>query len=143
MGTILCATRGGPDSQPTQQRAIVLARERGDDLVFLFVVDTTFLNTVAAPLVVDVASQLHQMGQFQLAMAREQAAEQGIKAEIAIRRGPLRTELMRVAQEVRASLIVLGYPKGEEARFDEADFQSFVSELTTKTGAEVVIVEPS
>lgn len=141
MGTILCATRGGVDSQPTQQRAISLAQERGDRLVFLYVVDTTFLNMVAAPLVVDVASQLRQMGQFQLAMAQEQAAEQGIEAEIVIRQGPLRTKLMRVAQEVQASLIVLGYPKGAEARFDESDFQTFVAELRTKTGAEVVIVE--
>ena len=140
MGTILCATRGGVDSQATQQRAIDLARERGDDLVFLYVVDTTFLNTIAAPLVVDMDSQLHQMGQFQLTMAHEQAAEQGVEAQVILRRGPLRTELMRAAQEIKASLIVLGHPKGKGARFDETDFQGFIRELAAKTGAEILVV---
>ncbi|HIQ01546.1 MAG TPA: hypothetical protein EYH30_05385, partial [Anaerolineales bacterium] len=44
MGKILCATRGGEASYRTQDAAIALARERGDSLIFLYVVDTHFLD---------------------------------------------------------------------------------------------------
>ena len=62
MGKILCATRGGEDSQRTQQAAIALAQERGDELVFLYVADASFLDRIAAAVVVDVQSELDQMG---------------------------------------------------------------------------------
>jgi hypothetical protein len=56
MAKILCATRGGEASYRTQDAAVALAKERGDELVFLFVADISFLNQTAAPLVVDIAS---------------------------------------------------------------------------------------
>ena len=90
MGKILCATRGGEDSQRTQQAAIALAKEQGDELIFLYVADASFLDRIAAAVVVDVQAELEQMGRFQLAMAQEQAAEQGVDAQIAIRHGHLR-----------------------------------------------------
>ncbi|MEA3339900.1 MAG: universal stress protein [Chloroflexota bacterium] len=46
MGKILCATRGGEASYRTQDAAIELAKERGDTLLFLYVVDLHFLDTV-------------------------------------------------------------------------------------------------
>jgi hypothetical protein len=80
MGRIVCATRGGADSQRTQQTAIALARESGDALVFLYVADDSFLDRLAAAVVVDVDAELEQMGWFQLALAKDQAAEQGVDA---------------------------------------------------------------
>ena len=58
MGKILCATRGGEGSYATQDAAIALAKEQGDELIFFFVVDVSFLNQTAAPLVVDVEARL-------------------------------------------------------------------------------------
>ena len=43
MGRILCPTRGGEGSYRTQDAAIAMAKERGDELVFLYVVDLDFL----------------------------------------------------------------------------------------------------
>ena len=140
MGKILCATRGGVDSQPTQQAAIALAKEQGDELVFLYVADASFLDHIAAPVVVDIELELDQMGRFQLVMAQEQAAEQGVEAQIAIRHGHLRTELIGAAQELEATYIMLGRPRGEEAIFDEAALQTFAAELKAKTGAGVRIL---
>jgi nucleotide-binding universal stress UspA family protein len=140
MGRILCATRGGADSQPTQQAAIALAKERGDELVFLYVADSSFLDTIAAAVVVDVDEALEQMGRFQLLMAQEQAAEQGVAAEIAIRHGHLRGSLVHAAQDLGATLIVLGRPQEGAAVFDEADLQEFARALAAATGAEVVLV---
>ena len=66
MGKILCATRGGEGSFRTQDSAIALAKEQGDELVFLYVADVSFLNKTAAPLVIDVESRLVKLGRFQL-----------------------------------------------------------------------------
>ena len=140
MGKILCATRGGADSQPAQQAAIALAKERGDELVFLYVADSAFLDTIAAAVVVDVDAELEQMGRFQLLMAREQAAEQGVDAQIVIRHGHLRPSLLEAARQLQATWIVLGRPREDTAVFDEADLQEFARTLAAGTGAEVVMV---
>jgi len=140
MGKILCATRGGEDSQRTQRAAIALARESGDKLIFLYVADASFLDRIAAAVVVDVESELDQMGRFQLALAQEQAAEEGVEAESAIRHGHLRTELVAAACELGISLIVLGRPQGRMAVFDEADLEQFAAELEAKTPAQVRIL---
>ena len=97
MGKILCATRGGEGSYATQDAAVALAKEQGDDLIFLFVVDVSFLNQTAAPLVVDVEARLEKMGHFQLAMALERATARGIEAQAVVRRGMLANELAAAA----------------------------------------------
>jgi len=140
MGKILCATRGGQDSQSTQQAAIDLARELGHELVFLYVADASFLNTIAMPVVVDVEQELDRMGRFQLAIAQEQAAEQGIAAQLAIRHGQLRAQLIAAARELGATLIVLGQPQGEDAVFDSQALHAFARDLQLHTEAEVRIV---
>lgn len=140
MGKILCATRGGQASQDAQDAAIALARERGDELVFLYVADISFLNHMAAPVVVDVEARLEKMGRFQLAMAQERAEKQGISAGALVRRGQLRAELAAAAQEIGAELLVLGRPGAREAVFDEAAMQALATALEQETGAEVRIV---
>ena len=140
MGKILCATRGGADSERTQQAAIALAKERGDELVFLYVADSSFLDNIAAPVVVDVEGELDQMGRFQLSLAQEQAAEQGVDAQVAISHGHLQIQLVLAARELGATTIVLGRPQGRFAVFDEANLQTFARELEANTGAEVLVV---
>lgn len=140
MGKILCATRGGEASHDTQDAAIALARERGDELIFLYVADISFLNHMAAPVVVDVEARLEKMGRFQLAVAQERAAAQGIAAGALVRRGQLRAELSAAAREIGAELLVLGRPGAREAVFDEAALQALATALEHETGAEVRIV---
>lgn len=142
MGRILCATRGGEASRHTQDAAIALAKERGDDLIFLYVADSSFLNQTAAPLVVDVESRLVKMGEFQLLMAQERAAAQGISAQTVVREGKLRAELVGAARELEADIIVLGHPvdRHEQAIFDETALQAFATSLQAITGTEVRIL---
>ena len=141
MGKILCATRGGEDSQPTQQAAIALAKERNDELVFLYVADASFLDDIAAAVVVDVESELEGMGRFQLLLAQEQAAEQGIKATIAIRHGHLREELIRAVHDLQATLVILGRPQQGTAVLDTMALQDLSGEIETETGAEVLVLD--
>ena len=143
MGKILCATRGGEASYFAQDAVIALAKERGDELVFLYVADISFLNQMAAPLVVDVESRLEKLGRFQLVMAQERAAAQGIIAQTIVRKGHLRAELVSVAKEIGATLIVMGRSLGPDAAFEDLALQVFAADLQTETGVEVRILEKS
>ncbi len=140
MGMILCATRGGEASYPTQDTVIALTKEQGDELAFLFVADISFLNQTAAPLVVDVESRLEKLGHFQLVMAQERAAAHGIKAQAIVRTGHLRAELISVAKEIGATLIVMGRSLGPDAAFENATLQLFGADLQTETDVEVRIL---
>lgn len=140
MGRILCATRGGEGSYRTQDAAAALARERGDDLLFIYIVDTSFLNQTAAPLVVDVEARLERMGLFQLTVAQERVAAQGVETQTLVRRGRLSTELAAAAREVGADLIVLGRPVNQGAVLTEATLQSLASFLEKEAGVKVLVV---
>jgi nucleotide-binding universal stress UspA family protein len=143
MGTILCATRGGEASYPAQDAVIALTKDQGDELVFLYVADISFLNQTAAPVVVDVESRLEKLGQFQLVMAQERAAAHGIKAQAIVRTGQLRAELIAVTEEVGATLIVMGVSLGPDAAFEEDALRAFAFDLQTETGVEVRFLEKS
>ncbi|MEA1978950.1 MAG: universal stress protein [Chloroflexota bacterium] len=143
MGMILCATRGGEASYPTQDAVIALAKEQGDELAFLYVADMSFLNQTAAPVVVDVESRLEKLGEFQLVMAQERAAEQDIIAQAIVRTGQLRAELVAVAEEIGATLIVMGGSLGPDAAFENSALQVFATDLQTETGVEVRILGSS
>jgi nucleotide-binding universal stress UspA family protein len=140
MGTILCATRGGEASYSTQDAVIAIAKQQGDALVFLYVVDVGFLDQTSAPMVIDVESRLEKLGRFQLKMAQERAAIQEVVAQAIVRQGQLKEELAEVAREVGATLIVFGRPLKPTAFFDESALQEFVGDLQTETGIEVRVV---
>ena len=137
MGMILCATRGGEASYPTQDAVIALAKEQGDELVFLYVVDISFLNHTAAPLALDVEPRLEKLGQFQLVMAQERAKAQGITAQTIMRHGHLRTELVSVVKELGATLIVMGRSLGPDAAFEDSALQVFAADLQKESGVDV------
>jgi len=140
MGKILCATRGGEASYRTQDAAIALAKERGDTLLFLYVVDLRFLDKTAAPIVVDAENEVAKMGEFLLLMAKERAAEQSVAAETTWRKGKFREELKKAAREEGASLVVLGRPANEESVFKLAGLKAFAAEIAAETGVETRII---
>ena len=141
MGRILCATRGGEASYRTQDAAIALARERGDELVFLYVVDISFLDTTARAVRPEiVTTELEKMGEFLLLMARERAKKQGVNASTVIRYGDLREELKAAAREDDIDLVVFGRPAGDSSSFTLEDLQAFVTEIEAETGCRAGIL---
>jgi nucleotide-binding universal stress UspA family protein len=140
MGLILCATRGGEASYRTQQAAIALAKERGDEIVFLYIINLHFLDKTSAPIVVDIENELEQMGRFFLLMAKERATEQGVKARTIIRRGEIREEIMKAARDVTATLVVFGRPAGTLSAFQLPNLREFMEEIEQATGAETILV---
>ncbi len=140
MGKILCATRGGEESYRAQDKAIALAKERGDELVFLYVVDLAFLNKGAAPIVVDIKGSMDRVGEFLLVMAQERAREQGVTATYILREGEVWNEIKAATREEKADLVVLGQPCGENRIFALESLQAFVAEIEAETGVEVLVV---
>jgi nucleotide-binding universal stress UspA family protein len=141
MGRILCATRGGEASYRTQDAAIALAKERGDELLFLFVVDTHFLDKMARAVRPDVvAEELGHLGEFLLLMAQERAQKQGVAADYVLRHGTLQDELKVAAREEGVDLVVLGKPAGTGSAFVPADLEAFAAEIEAETGVKAVIV---
>jgi nucleotide-binding universal stress UspA family protein len=141
MGKILCATRGGEASYRTQDAAIALAKERGDELVFLYVVDIRFLDKTARAVRPDVVTaEMVKMGEFLLAIAQERAEIQGVCADCIMRSGDLRQELTGCARELDVALAVLGKPAGEESAFALEGLQGFATKIEAETGVEARII---
>jgi nucleotide-binding universal stress UspA family protein len=139
MGKILCATRGGEASYRTQDKAIALAKERGDTLLFLYVADLHFLDKTAASIVVDVGNEVTKMGEFLLLMAQERAREAGVEASLITREGDVREQIKAAALEEGVDLVVLGRPTDEASRFKLEALRAFAAEIEEETGISAVI----
>lgn len=141
MGTILCATRGGEASYRAQDAAVALAEEQDKLLVFLYVVDTHFLDRTERAVRPDVvAGEMTRMGEFLLAMAQERAEAQGVQAEVRIHHGEVRKELKAAVREEGADVVILGRPAGEESAFRLAALEALAAEIEEETGVETRIV---
>jgi nucleotide-binding universal stress UspA family protein len=141
MGKILCATRGGEKSYRTQDAAIGLALERGDELIFLYVVDVEFLRKTRRAVRPDVVTaEMSRMGNFLLGMARERAEKKGVEAEVVLRHGRLREQLKAAVGEEGATVVVLGKPAGAKSVFALKSLQAFATELEAETEARVYIL---
>lgn len=142
MTTILCPTRGGEQSFPNQDRAIAIAKERGAELLFLYVSDIKFLERLASPILVlgDVQAELDEMGEFMLMMAQERAENQGIHADTVVRRGSFSGALADVIEERNVTTLVLGSPVEGTASTTTSYLESLIQELTEKTGVEIILL---
>jgi nucleotide-binding universal stress UspA family protein len=143
MGRILCPTRGGEGSYRTQDAAIAMARESGDELVFLYVVDLDFLNRTERAVRPDVVAQeMTRLGEFLLSMAQERAQNQGIEARYILRQGNVQAEIKAAAIEEEATMVVLGQAAEDDpaCTFAPEGLLKFAQEIQTETGIEARVV---
>lgn len=124
----------------TQERAIALAKERGARLVFVFALDTAFLDKFVAPHVHAVDDEIKHMAEFLLLMARDRAEKAGVTAEYVVREGALAEVLVAVAQEVKATLIILGRPREDHVTTLDYLQHELLPYLEQATGAETLLV---
>lgn len=136
---ILCATRGGEESTITQKIATQLAKDSDETLALLYVADSSFLDKTASVLLVDIEKELSNMGEFLMSMAAEKAQREGVKTRTVVRNGILRDILPSVAKELHVDTIVMGKPAGDRSRFNTQELDAFVRQLTSETGAEVIL----
>lgn len=141
MSGIVCAVRGGPDSQPTISRAIAWARDTGLPLYFLYVVNLDFLTHTSSSRVHAVTQEMEQMGEFILLTAQSRASEHGVSAQGIVRHGNVMEEISRLCHELEATYLVVGSPKGQEERdvFTQDAMTNFVARIEQQTGAKVVM----
>lgn len=141
MGKILCATRGGEASYKAQDAAIDLAIETGDELLFIFVVDTYFLDKTERAVRRDtVEREMDHMGEFLLVMALERAKKKGIKASMLLEHGEFTEELIQTALNPEITTVVLGKPTGDGSLFSQEDLEAYAQKIESETRRKVVLV---
>ncbi len=140
MGRILCAIRGGEASVRTQDAAIALAKERGDELRYVYVVNTGFLDKTARAFRRNVVTdELEGMGRFLLDLAEERAHKEGIKPLLMVRFGDVREELIAAACEQHVNTVVLGRPTDAGSIFDEEEIKELAAEIEAQTAAKAYV----
>ncbi|MGD9047311.1 MAG: universal stress protein [Anaerolineae bacterium] len=144
MGLIVCATRGGEAGRRTQERAIALAKERGDELVFLCVFDPAFAGNLSADLSEAVVQEQQWLGRILMNVAQSRARKQGVDAYAVVRSGPVVESIEKFVLESCASMLVIGKPKVDSdlGTFKLDNVQSCADQMVDDTGIEVVVVTP-
>lgn len=144
MGPIVCATRGGEAGRRTQEWAIELAKEQGQELVFLAVFDPCSLGHLNDRLAVAVEQEQRWLGRALLGIARARARRRGVAAGTVVRCGPVLETIEAYLREVGASVLIIGEPKVDSAlsAFHPGRVQQFADRVRQDTGVEVVVVTP-
>ena len=141
MTTILRPTRGGEASYPNQDRAIALAKERNADLLLLYVSNVRFLDRLAGPVLVDVETELDEMGEFLLAMAQERAEQAGVPAKSLVLRGVFREALAQVLKDhPEVTTVVLGAAVEGTSVTPAGYLEDLVQWCHAEHGVEVIVV---
>jgi len=143
---IVCAVRGGTESQETVSSAIDLAQETGARLTFFHVVDAEFLGyTSIGPLSI-AYHELLEMARFAMLSLCNWAKCCGItQVGHILRRGNIRHELRQLAVETDAEVIVMGQPRRESGCnvFRASEFKTFIAELDLGGDLRTIQVTPS
>jgi nucleotide-binding universal stress UspA family protein len=144
MGLIVCATRGGEAGRRTQERAVALAKERGDELVFLCVFDPAFAGNLSDALTEALVKEQQWLGRTLMNVAQSRARKRGVNAGAVIRSGPVLENIVDFVRESCASTLVIGEPKVDSAlsAFELDTVQSCADQMVDDTGIEVVVVTP-
>jgi nucleotide-binding universal stress UspA family protein len=141
MQKILAPTRGGEASYPNQDKVIALAKERGDELVFLYITDISFLDHHSAPVLFDLEEELDEMGAFLLAMAQERAAKVGVNAQAIVRRGNFNDVLKEVITELGMCCVVLGSPETDTGMTTIEYLRELAEDLADTLQSETIVLE--
>ena len=142
MQPIVCATQGGEVSRRTQERAIDLAREQGAELIFLYVVDPSFVGPVDESLVEALNDEMARLGRALLRIAQGRAHKQGLTAQAVVTHGSVQQSIIDYLRQVEAGTLVIGTPRTGAASqvFTREGIQQFAQAARDETDVEVVVV---
>jgi nucleotide-binding universal stress UspA family protein len=145
MGPIVCATRGGEAGRRTQERAIALAKERGEELIFLCVFDPAFAGELNDALADAVVAEQQWLGRALLGIAQARAREQGVEARAVVRSGPVLETIEDFLCESGASTLVIGEPRVDSAlsAFHPDRVRTCAEHVEQETSVEALVVAPS
>lgn len=138
---IVCGVTGSAHAQSAALEAASLAKEHNARLVYVYVVDTSFLRGGIASQA-GVQDSLVNLGNHILDMAEELARSQGVTPKKIVRKGAVLEVLKAIIQEEKADLLMLGHEKRtifEKALF-HGEVEDHVRELQDQTGVHVKVV---
>jgi nucleotide-binding universal stress UspA family protein len=142
---ILCAVRGGPESRETVTHAVDLALETGAKLTFFHVMDAEFLGQAAIGRTLSgIYNELHEMGKFAMLILVDRAQRRGVEnVDFIIREGNIRKQLMQIAIETKAEIMIVGRPTRSPTSnvFKMGEIEAFAKDLA-KVGSLKVVVVP-
>ena len=143
MSGIVCAVRGGPESQPTIKKSIALSLDEKLPLYFIYIVNLDFLSHTSGSRTQVLSEEMREMGEFILYLAEENAKKQGVNATGVVLKGSVREEIAKYCHKIQADFLVMGKPKilKESSHFTEESFKNFISLTEEQTGAKVVLAE--
>jgi nucleotide-binding universal stress UspA family protein len=123
ISNIVTVITGSDASILAAKYAIVLAKVYHCNLSAVYVVDTATIKQLTLSKIfikeesVEYEKSLHANGERYLSFVEELARAKGLKIEKELRRGAINTEILSVADERKADLIVLGgWEKDRSAR---------------------------
>lgn len=142
MKTILYPTRGGQTSYLNQDAVIKMARERKENLIFLYVSNVQFLEKLGHVSHTKVLEEeMDELGEFLLAMACERAENANWKAEAVVRHGAFLEALSEVIKEHQVDILVIGAP-GTTHAITTIDFmQNLIMKIKETHQIEVRVVQ--
>jgi nucleotide-binding universal stress UspA family protein len=143
MTGIVCAIRGGPDSQLTIEKAVSVAKQNNLPIYFLYVVNLDFLAHTASSRIRTISKELHQMGDFILLTAQAQAESAGVTAYGIVRHGIVGDEIIALCKDKQADYVMLGLPRGDQGQdvFTWDNINTFGQRIEVESGAEIIVVE--
>ncbi len=142
MPSIVCATRGGEACRRTQEKAIALAKERGAELTFLYIADSSLVGPVDESLADVVSDETARLGRALLRIAQLRARKQGLAAQAVVRHGAVQQGIKDYLRQVEACMLVIGAPRtGTPPRaFTPPEIQRFVQAVRQDLDIEVLVV---
>ncbi len=143
MNSIVCATRAGEGSRAVQKAAIALAKETGQHLVFLYIVESRIYDGLEEPMRPIVRAELYWLAKTLLRIAGNRAKEADLQPSLIIREGNVQDEISTVVKNVDASCLMLGAPRHRQANtFGEQAIIDFAKSIQQATGVNVQIEWP-
>ena len=127
-----------------QMAAIKRAKETGEPLLFLYIVDPDSLEEkISDSLKEAILAELIWMGETLLRIAQKRANLAHLSTEIKIRRGNVHEEIVRFMKDVEADLLVLGAPRGTTANiFGDDAIERLAEVIRQETAVSVEIIRP-
>ncbi len=139
---ILCAVRGGLESERTIEYAVSLAEKENAFLVFLYVISLDFFVPSSSVRAKTMIKEFSRMGEFVLLMAQAKAATEGVSADTCVREGNITKEILTACQEMRVEVLILGKAQegNEDSFFGIKTQNAFVEKMKSDFGIRVILV---
>ena len=139
---ILCALRGGPESEETIAYAVAMAEKEEVRLGFLYVVNLDLIPSSSISRSTSIADELSRMGEFILLMAQAQAASEGVSADLFVRRGYIPERIFATCHEMRVKTLIMGRSRAENGAsfFDKKSQDEFTRKLKEECETRIIQV---